>query len=443
MNYEDLDLYLCPYLPLFMSLLLESPVQRNCLITSYEEVVSALEKDTISSGSGLYSKFVAIVSAQIESKKYETVVSWLIDLLHSSFFTEDRVRVVASKMLNRISGSKRNASFVLSNIIDHIFYTPESNVRVFTVLNQEKFLTTLIENLNDRDYSRTILNDIDTLRKFLTKRNNLSLHIATNIAEHTKNNENLSRFWKKICRDQDKNFSNALRLTPDWTMMDYKGLGLSDGINGTVVGMGSLETACLYHGVQCINDFNSTDIPALRLYLQYFSQLEGPLWKQIRGQGFAHFYRLAPEINEGLLVFRLIRATNVVAAFKEAKNIIETHLKDFIWDEILLEGARSSLIFQIIEEEASVSQIVDCGLSFSYMQVPANYHQTLVKQVNKVTRAQLKDVGKKYVSQLFSAEAKTAIVCNPDKVKEVKDGFASMNITLSGAPSLEESILND
>lgn len=453
MNSAGLDHALRPYLLLFMELLLESPVQRDGKLIPYEEVVSALERDTICTGSGVgldsKSSFkcgpfshVAMVTMQIEPKKYETVAHWLIDLLHSTVFTAERVRVVASKMHNGIAQVKRKGNLMAADILKAIFYSQESNVRISTIMKQQKFLAALLKNLEDPDQLTTVLSDLNTIRNFLTKRENLSLHIATNISDHTKESVNLSKIWGKICQAEDINIKKELRVIPDWKEINYRGFGLNDGVNGTVIGMGSVESAFLFHAVEAINDFLSPDLPALMLYLQYLTQLEGPLWRQIRGQGLAYGYTIAPKPNEGLLLLSLYRASNVVAAFKETKRIIETHLKDGSWDENLLESAKSSLIFEIIERERSVGNLVSQGLLFSYKQVPSNYNQTLVKQVDKVTKAQLADVGEKYITQLFSDAAKTGIVCHPDKVKEVTEGFASMNISLSGVSSLDDSILN-
>lgn len=91
---------------------------------------------------------------------------------------------------------------------------------------------------------------------------------------------------------------------------------------GTVVGLGCTESSYLHHAVASIKDFEDPSYPALLLFLQYLTQLEGPLWRQIRGQGFAYSYDAVPRPNEGLLYFTLFKSSNVVAAYKEAQLII-------------------------------------------------------------------------------------------------------------------------
>ncbi len=86
--------------------------------------------------------------------------------------------------------------------------------------------------------------------------------------------------------------------------------------------MGCIENSFLYHASPSINSFIDEDLPALNLFLQYLTQLEGPLWRQIRGAGLAYGYNLSLMPHEGLLYLTLYRATNVSAAFKETKCII-------------------------------------------------------------------------------------------------------------------------
>lgn len=104
---------------------------------------------------------------------------------------------------------------------------------------------------------------------------------------------------------------------------------------GTIVGMGCIESCFLYHASPSLNSFADPDLPALMLFLQYLTQLEGPLWRQIRGQGFAYGYNMMPKPNEGLLYFTLYRATNVVAAFREAKTIIVCSIKQIIFLDVI------------------------------------------------------------------------------------------------------------
>lgn len=55
--------------------------------------------------------------------------------------------------------------------------------------------------------------------------------------------------------------------------------------------------------------------------MQYLTQLEGPFWRQIRGQGLAYGYNMYIRLHEQILIFSLYRATNCTSAFKQFKTL--------------------------------------------------------------------------------------------------------------------------
>ncbi|XP_055378206.1 uncharacterized protein C05D11.1-like [Condylostylus longicornis] len=451
MNTSGLEPKYRSYLLLLLEMLLESPVRRNGTLIPYEEVVAALERDTIDSSTtlglegcgfsvGVFSH-VATLSIQVDSKKYEKGVEWVIDLLHSTEFPADRIKVCASKMFNNVSQAKRKGHTIAKDLLKAMYYDEESNVKKSSVLKQQKFLGEIIEYLDKSQDVERIIADIAKVRSELLKPENLSIHIAANVKMHSKNKHNLSEPWKNILREGKGVNKKELIVIPDWKII--KSDGIYPDMQGTVVGMGCVESAFLFHSIPSIKNFNDPDLPALMLYLQYLTQLEGPLWRQIRGQGFAYCYTLIPRPQEGVLSLSLYRASNVVAAFKEAKSIIENHLSSAeVWDENLFESARSSLIFELIEREHSIGNLVTQGILCGYKMVDSNHNRHLVREVSKIKMEQLKTIGAKYVSPLFSKNAKTAIVCHPDRVQEIANGFASMDRKLTTATTLEESILS-
>lgn len=95
--------------------------------------------------------------------------------------------------------------------------------------------------------------------------------------------------------------------------------------------------------------------------------LQGPMWKQIRGKGYSYGYTILLKANEGLLYLVFSRATNVVGAYKEAREIVLKQTSEKEWDNTLLESAMSSLVFEIIEQEKTIGNAVSLSLG-SYFQ---------------------------------------------------------------------------
>ena len=165
------------------------------------------------------------------------------------------------------------------------------------------------------------------------------------------------------------------------------------------------------------------------------------MWKKIRKNSYG--YNAFAKPNEGKLVFSLYRATNLYEAYKDAKIIVEAQLESPVFDETLLESARSSLIFEIIDGEKTVADLVNQAMMNSYKGVPMNHNRRLLEQVATISVEELRRVGEKYFTNMFQpGTSKVVIVCHPDKVESVKKQFEEFGHNLKMNLSLEGSILS-
>ena len=60
---------------------------------------------------------------QVELDKYNTGVDWVRQLLFQTRLTADRLRVVATKMINEVAEVRRNGRFVANALITGMLYT--------------------------------------------------------------------------------------------------------------------------------------------------------------------------------------------------------------------------------------------------------------------------------------------------------------------------------
>ncbi|XP_065331975.1 uncharacterized protein C05D11.1-like [Cloeon dipterum] len=431
------------YLPLLLESILESPVVRDGVLIPYEAVVAELESDTVISstafGLGVPKRFscgpfgqTAVLMLQLEPGKYERCVKWMQEILFHSQLTMERLSVIATKMMNDVAQAKRNANSIALAVLKSMMFCKESNWHCSSMIRQHRTLTEVCSALEaGGDNAKKFLEQINQLRDELVKPENLSITIAANFD----NLENADQPWTGFLPAKLEPSIKPLQITADCELIDQ-----CQTDRGSVVGLGCAESAFLKYCCPSLVGYNHEDLPAMQLFSQYLSQLEGPLWKQVRGQGLTYSYNLYSDANEGKLYFTLYRSTNVVAAFKEAKAIVEAQLQpDAVWDETLLDSARNSLVNETIQNERTVGEAVMNGLLTFFKRVHLNYNKDLVEKLLKVSVDDLRRVGNKYVAQLFNpGSAQFSIVTHPSKIDEITEAFTKMGYQVKMHPSLDE-----
>lgn len=434
------------YLLLFLDLILESPVQTKTELLPYEAVVAALEEDIISYetslglqnttrfGCGPFSNS-ATFHMQVEIKKFEIAVNWMTHLIFNSVFTSERIHIVASKLVNDIATAKRNGYELVRELSKATYFKQDSNVQHSSIFKQQTFLTELIESIKVENQCAEVVKNLNTLRELLIP--SITVHIGANINKVKDLKTPLSSLIEKI----DRPTIDHLPSTFDYLLMSEVG-NIEGDFTGGIVGVGCVESGFLFHTAPGIKSFMDPDLAVILLYLQYLSQLEGPMWKKIRKNSYG--YNIMPRPNEGQTVFSLYRATNIYEAYKDAKIIVEAQVAEGSeFDQTLLESAKSSLIFELIEREKTVGDLVSQAMLNSFKGVPKDYNKLLVDRISTISVEDLRRVGTKYLASMFKpSHCKVTIVCHPEKVESIKEQFEEFGHSLKQASSLETSILN-
>lgn len=283
------------YLLLFFDLITESPIRReDGTLIPYEEVVAALESDTISLETsiglestsqfscGSYSQ-TAVLMIKTDHKKYIRGIQWAIDLLNNTEFTIERIRVCAAKIANAVAQAKRNGNAVSKDLLKAVYYSNDSNVRKCSMIHQHRFLNALIAKLDQPDEATKIVGALNAIRKEILTPSQLSLYIAADWDKIIKDNSDaFFENWKKLTQYDEKiTFNKENYERPE---IDYN-LRRESLLDGQTLGLGCVEGAFFCHAVPCPITINDPDYVPLMLFMQYLTQLEGPFWRQLRGQG--------------------------------------------------------------------------------------------------------------------------------------------------------------
>ncbi|XP_063960885.1 uncharacterized protein C05D11.1-like [Lytechinus pictus] len=441
---SKLDATLKPYLPLYLELLFESPITRDGAVVSHEDVITQLAADTLATRSSLgirgsrfrCGKFsqVASIVIKVEEEKYSKGVQWLQEILFQVQFTADRIKIVAQKMINDVAKLKRDGRTLALTVLRDINYSPESNHHVASMIRQQTFLNKLLDQLG-QDPS-TVIKNLNSLRDLLTSSSNVRIHMAANM----KKLSNPQSPWQQYFIEKGVKAAEKSSEGPQLSLQ-LRDKTLSKP-NGQIVGVGSVESAFFVATVPCVDSCAHPDLPAVMVYMECLCALEGPMWRQIRGLGFAYHYSMYIRPEEGLMYFQLYKCTHVVSAYKQAKEIVEGYLSgktEFHPGQV--ETAISSVLYEIIEREETVASTSNESMMNYLRGVDQHYNRELLQKISKVTIEDLKRVGQKYFSLLFDpAKANCALCCQSSKVDEIKESFKAFNRNLTIMASLEEGL---
>jgi Zn-dependent M16 (insulinase) family peptidase len=145
---------------------------------------------------------------------------------------------------------------------------------------------------------------------------------------------------------------------------------------------------------------------------RYLTGLEGPFWRQIRGQGLSYGYGLAAQPEKGSIVFSLSRSSKPVEAWKEAQRVIREFVEDEdSLDETDLEGTKSSVVYEIVAREGSLSSAASQRMMSALRRAPSveTFNKDLLAATQKVTLADLRRVLNQYLHPLTLTPAQAAV----------------------------------
>lgn len=426
------------WLPLHMNGLAECGVRRGDTLIPHEDVISTTEQLTVMfsnnigfdrSGNfsiGHFGNFVHI-ETRCEPQDYEEVVNHLYEILYAAEITKERLLVFAQRLINDVAQVRRSGDKMMYDALRDSVYSKNSNLHWCTVLRQQKFLKELIEQLTaGGDSAESAL--LEARKSFKSITENAWLHLATDFERYKLRTEP----WKRFARENE--------ITPSVPRLYWDAELVSSVGGGFVLGVGGWESCCvaalspgpLGHSVE--------HVAPLMVALNYFTQLEGPMWRLIRGCGLSYGYAIRMSPNEGRLIFSLYRATNAVAAYSKAKSILEEYLNDAKFDDDLFASAKSTVMFEVVENEKCPADVVKRSLMYYLYREAPSYNNDLVKAISAVTPEAAHAAAARWLPTLFDPEqGKLAIVCHPSKVNDMNTAFEKMNVKLDVYESMEAS----
>eukprot|EP00002_Diphylleia_rotans_P030294 TRINITY_DN6211_c0_g2_i2.p1 TRINITY_DN6211_c0_g2~~TRINITY_DN6211_c0_g2_i2.p1 ORF type:complete len:914 (-),score=188.85 TRINITY_DN6211_c0_g2_i2:270-3011(-) len=438
-----------PYLELYLDVMFELPILREGVLIPYEKVISQLEAETVdyansvglsSSSSfscGLFSQLLSLRIKSVEGS-YANTIRWLYEILMQTQFTEERVKVSITKMLSEAISSKRNGSSMSRSALRYLLFDNEkSNQNAVNVLNQLPFLQGLKNKMDEKPTE--IIEKLIELRSALLQPFTVYGHVACSerIAQ-----QGLAPWVSFFGTNSPAKLTITHKETipSTYSLLTEKALTGSKG-KATVFPLPAIESGFLVKAATGPQGFDNQDALPLRVLIEYLTNLEGPMWKEIRGLGLAYSYGSYVSSEDGLIYFNLYRASHVLQAYSQAKKIVMEFAEGKrVLNKTEIGGAKSSVIFEILSQQETVGQAARYSMVNYFRKLPQNHDRELLARIKNIGAEDLLLSLKSFYLRLFDESTSVLAFCvNPSSVEKINEGFeADHNLQVEEHPAVKQ-----
>ncbi|XP_020299019.1 uncharacterized protein YOL098C-like [Pseudomyrmex gracilis] len=359
----------------------------------------------------------------MEEHNYEKGVQLYKQLVFDTELTADKLTILITQVTNSLKQTTPKDNCNLQALMIILLYNTDNRPYSFNIYQLYVSFSQIRNYLNTAG-EKKVLEEIKYVRKTMTSPQNMFVYMAVNVDKLTKHVPDVYAPWNKFFPE----FMTLKKTRPNVTS-EWKLLKPFNDIteNGYIHSSENVQLSSFMQVCPCINDFHDPDLAALLVCLQYFSQMEGPLWKVMKAKEWSCDFNIFANPIKGLLNLQLSTATDIIAAYKKTKSIVETHNTKTKWDQHLYNSAKSLAILKYVNEEKSMIDITYTSFERYCRNLPPDYNSLMVRRISAVTMDDMSRVAASYVKSLFDPKrVKTAIICNKSKFAEITKAFEGM-----------------
>ena len=396
-----------PLMSVYYDMFFDTPIMMDGVRLEHEEVVTQIEKDTISTGisTGSYVDMPEgiRIKLQVEPEKYETAIKWLRTLLWDSIFDKKRIGITVGRMRSNIPDEKRQGKYMVTSVKNMIELAPESMGRASDTLVKSKYLKR-IEALLKED-PEEVIRQFEEFRQAFVKLDNMRMLVIADL-EKLKNPVST---WKLF--SEGKPFSGTLSpIDKRWERLSPA--GQKPGGNANIVSMPTIDNTYSVHTCSGPTTLQDPQVPALMLALAYLGATEGPLWNAARGSGLAYGVYIQRNQDAGQRSFDVYRSPDAYKAFAAVRKVLQGYADGTTeFDDNALEGAISGVILRFVDHEPNMT---GAGVASFIRQVvhgiPKDYNKEMLRKVKMVTKDDIRKVLKEDVLRLFDPKSSNVVV---------------------------------
>jgi Zn-dependent M16 (insulinase) family peptidase len=377
---------------------------------THEQVVEGLSRDLVTHSNSLgYSAanfsvgmFGALMRVELKASaaNYARACEWLAAVLFRGVWSAERVSIAANKLDKSVSNASRSGGLVTRTALGRLLFKgrDQSNHAACWIGEQKAYLKELLERLaSSPDEAETVVREFAALYAQLA-----DALVLINLACDVTRIGDIVTPLEQLFSHAPNRASATLAAVPLSRSLLPSAWSAQCGT--TIVSLASIESSFMLQAATVPLAFDSDDVPALWVLCQLLDAMEGPFWKGIRGAGFSYGFNIDFSCETGLIVFSLTKATSLAKGLRAAKAIVHefaTGQRQF--DQLSIDGARSTVTFRLLESEATPLAAVSSAF-IERLQGTAGLQERQLRAVGRVDANALQRVLNAYVVPLFDEE---------------------------------------
>ncbi|PVF99908.1 hypothetical protein CPB86DRAFT_846178 [Serendipita vermifera] len=436
--------YLRPYAVLYQMTLFNSPVIKpDGTRLTHEQVINALDKDTVSydSGLGVDGVFTELlrISVKVQSKKYDVGISWLRDVLFNSEFTKERLEVTLAKVQQSLPELKRDGNTIARSVYSDLIFDKSLTTTHGGVVALMDWIPRVSAEVQEN--VQGVIEKLEEVRKIITEPSAIQFSVTGNVLGLPTPKSSLASNFRAQ--------PPATLQPPRWSKDALTALGRRPSKKAIVVSLPTIESSFAIHSSSALVGFEHPDYPALRIALEVLDGTESFLWKYIRGAGLAYGANTGLSLESGLVSFSLYRSPNSYKAYQEAAKVVKGLCDGSIeLKQTSIDAAQSSIVYALAKRVSSPGRAaITSFVNQALKGVAQTWEQDVLAQLNAVTPSQVLEAMKRYVLPLFDPSTSIAVVaCAPGKADDIAAGLSSEGFDVEkrtldvSAEELEDSL---
>uniref|UniRef100_A0A0N4ZDZ2 Peptidase_M16 domain-containing protein n=1 Tax=Parastrongyloides trichosuri TaxID=131310 RepID=A0A0N4ZDZ2_PARTI len=417
---KDIPMELRKYIYLFKELLFTSPAIVNGEKMSYNDINILMSKELLRKGftSGIFSQFQTLVQFffTVNAKNYRNIAKWTNILFNNIIFEEKCIEIAALRSANRVYGLKNILHNMGLCLLSSLLYKSESNNLLSNTLSLEEFHKNIYKNINT--IGSKVIENLLSLRKAL---------LSAPINVHIMGNEKL---LEPFLEYNNSDWSFLIGCKPFKLSVDpMYPINFDNFPKHGVIGVGTSASSYVRQVLIVETEFICPEVAALLLFTKYLSQLEGPLWKNIRGKGLAYTVKVFYYIKGKSLSLILKKCSQTIKAYEETKTVILAVLDSGELWENNFEAAKRNVIYDMIERESTFRSVAGSHIEATLMNVPHDFLKILCNYVWNLTPRECFEMAAKHIRNLLDdTKIIKVFAVNNSKVEEITKMYPEVKI---------------